>query len=560
MINRLFQVFVSHSLPMLFTVLVLGLGAMTISHSSVARNSEMEALNQLEQIQAYYEVIVAEMDSLNLVISTNPAIINSLRYMLELETWAWMDISDFRIIHSFFSAPANARPYIESIYIYLENSRGRILTSETGITTISAMNDTGWFDSFRADGGKSEFRAEYALPMGGSRGYIPRPILRISRTIYDTKPQPIGLIVLNLRADRLVKDYPSSFFGEGSFFVVSDINGKRLLSVPREPDIEPERLSRDYVSFSLVSRRFGWNYELNIPESYLYRLPRAIGLITLAMSLGACVMGLLLTHKSSQKERWFLKNVLERLDASGTRKIGTGPGKDNVFDYLNSRILRTFLEQDYLRMQKEVLEYRALQMQINPHFLFNTLDTINWSAIALLKGPNDVSRMIQLLSRLLEYSIEISENPGVPLAEEIARAKDYLELQNIRFAGKFLVRWNINAPINIQVPRLILQPILENSFTHGFGEDRGLLEILVSVTRKEGRTIISLEDNGEGMDKETLERINSGGTPKTSGSVSIGLANVRKRIILFYKDQAEITITGEKKKGTQAIISIPETL
>jgi two-component system sensor histidine kinase YesM len=525
--KRLLRVFISHSLPLLFTSILLGGGAMAITYNFAGRNSEQEAHNQLEQIQAYYELILTEMDSLNLMFSTSSEIIAPLSYMLELDHWSLTDYYDLRMIRSYISTPVNARPYIDSIYVYLDNNHNRFLSSETGITPLNTMADTGWFDSFALDGGASEFRAEYVVLNEPRQENAAKQILRIFRTIYNTKPRPIGVIVLNLRADRLAKDYPAAFFGEGSFFIISDTRGNRLLSVPSDPDLSLRTLQKEFVSFSLVSRRFGWNYELNIPRDYLYRVPRTIGIMTIALSLFVCIIGLLLTYKTNQKE-----------------------------------ILRAFLEQDYLRIQKEVMEYRALQMQINPHFLFNTLETINWSAVALLNGPNDVSRMIQILSRLLKYSMQISANSGVPLEEEIEHTRDYLKLQNIRFAGKFSARWHIDPGAGaVQVPRLIFQPILENSFTHGFWEDGQPLKIRIDIRRAANggspgeRLIISIKDNGEGIDKETLARINA--DEPAEGDTSIGLVNIRKRIFLFYKGRAEITILSEGKNGTEIKISAP---
>ncbi|MDR1108141.1 MAG: histidine kinase [Spirochaetaceae bacterium] len=559
--NRLFRVFIFHSLPLLFVTILLGGGAMVISYVFAVRANEQQAHNQLEQIQAYYEVILAEMDSLNLMFSTNSEIITRLRYILEADRWEWMDSNYAKLIRSYISAPANARPYIDSIYVYLHNDRGRFLSSHDGILVLSAVTGSAWFDSFVRDGGVTEFRAEEVILNLPEAPGISRRILRIFRTIYDTKPQPIGVIVLDLLPDRLVNDYPSHFAAEGSSLTIRDNSGVPLILIPPNAAGVPEEESARFAGFSLISPRFGWNFELRVPRSYLYRIPRTIGIMTIALSVLACVLGLLLTYKTNQKENLFLRNVLDQFEAAGVYRFGETTSREkrgNIFDYLNTQILRTFLMQDYLRIQKEVMEYRALQMQINPHFLFNALETINWSAVALLKGPNDVSRMIQLLSGILKYSMQISEISGVPLEEEIKHTRSYLELQNFRFAGKFSVEWNIALGLeSFPVPRLFFQPILENSFTHGFRDDNRPLRITIDIHREGDRLLMLIEDNGEGIDPETLKQLNSDEPAVPAGKSFIGLANIRKRTILFYKGNTEITITSKEKTGTKIRFSIP---
>jgi two-component system sensor histidine kinase YesM len=241
--------------------------------------------------------------------------------------------------------------------------------------------------------------------------------------------------------------------------------------------------------------------------------------MTVALSLAACALGLFLTYKTNQKETRFLK------------------------------------------LEKEVMEYRALQMQINPHFLNNTLETINWSAVALFNGPNDVSRMIQLLSRMLKYAMEIPENPGVLLEEEIEHTKYYLELQDIRFARRFSVDWYIGSlPGTLRVPKLIFQPILENSFTHGFKDEIQPLKISIDIHQlgqAEDRVVIEIADDGEGIDGKILAQLNVDEPAIPDGASLIGLVNIRKRVLLFYKGNAEFVLWSEKKKGTKIRISVP---
>jgi two-component system sensor histidine kinase YesM len=567
--NRLLRVFVFHSLPLLFTAFLIGGGAMAITYSYAARNSEQEARKQLEQIQTYFELVLTEMDSLNLMFSTSSEMVNRLVHIMEAERWEWMDAYDMRMIRSYMSSPANARPYIDSIYVYLRNDRERVLTSDSGITTLGVMADTEWYDSFARDGGRTEFRAEAATLRRGGADSDAMRILRIYRSIYNVTAQPIGVIVMNLRSDRLVRDYPLSslFTRDDSYLVILDELGNRLLSIPGDLDLSAVPPEERYVGISIVSRRFGWNYELHVPRDSLYRLPRLLGMMTVALSIAIFALGLLLTYKTNRKETAFLENVLGQFEAAGASRIAS-PGigaRENIFDYLNSQILKTFLEQDYLRVQKEAIEYRALQMQINPHFLNNALETINWTAVSLLGGPNDVSRMIRLLSRLLEYSMEVSEDPGVPLEEEIEHAKYYLELQDIRFAGKVCVELRIDTvPKSLHVPKMILQPILENSFTHGFQDDSGRFKITVDIsTAKAGsptepdRVLIVIADNGEGIDERTLGLLDSDDREMPEGASLIGLANIRKRILIFYKGKAEFEIRSERKKGTEIRISIP---
>jgi two-component system sensor histidine kinase YesM len=567
--NRLLRVFIFHSLPLLISSVLFGGGAVFITTRFITRANEEQALIQLEQLQSYYEVILAEMDSLNLMFSTNAEIITRLLRLLESDRWEWTDSYNSRIIRSLISAPANARPYIDSIYVYLYNDQGKVLSSQGGIMPIASMEDSSWYGSFIRNS-TDEFRAEYATITTNGEVNRQKNLLRIFRVIYNTQPAPVGVIVLNLMADRLVNDYPPLFTAEDSVLTISDQKGNLLLSTVSASSPAAYFEGSGFVRFSLISQRFGWKYELLVPRDYLYRLPRTIGILTFLLFVSVCILGLFLTYKTNRKERAFLKTVLDQFEAAGASRIEPIPEEKqgNIFDYLNYHILRTFLEQDYLRMQKEVMEYRALQMQINPHFLYNTLETINWKAISLLGEPNDISRMIYLLSKFLKYSMGISQSPGVPLEEEILHTKDYLELQAFRFAGRFSVDWRIESGLeDFQVPRLILQPILENSFVHGSHGDDQPLNITVDIHREEGeRVVFVIEDDGEGMEPQTLARLNEDvpavpGTPagsrEGSGEKHIGFANIRKRIALFYKEKAALSITSKEKAGTKIRMSVP---
>jgi two-component system sensor histidine kinase YesM len=482
-----------------------------------------QALNQLDQIQAYYEIILEEMDSLNLMFSTSPRTISRLNYIFETDQWEWQDLNDARMIQSYLTTSVNARPYIDSIYIYLNNTKNRLLSSQGGISSMDQLKDVSWFQSYKFAQEAKNFWVESKRPDADSPIADPKNILRIYRMIYDSVNQPIGVIVLNLLADHLTNAYPFPYTAEDSFLIISDTEGNRLLSIPGDYRISPKRLENSLIKFSKISPRYHWNFEIYIPKSYLYHTPYTIGLITIALFIFSCVLGLLLTLRTNIKENRFQK-----------------------------------MEQELVRMEKETMEYRTLQMQINPHFLYNTLETINWQAIALLKGPNDISRMIQLLSHILKYTIQFSTTDGVSLENEIEYARYYLELQQYRFRNSFTAEWAVEEGIGaFRVPRFILQPLLENSLTHGMRDDDRPLAIKVTICRKAARIVLLIEDNGEGIDDETLRKLNTGEPDNLTGHNRIGIANICRRIRFFYHDDAYISVTSEKKKGTCVSISLP---
>lgn len=541
---------------MLLATFLVGAGTMFIANRFLFIESKARAMEQLWQTQAYYELILNEMDSLNLMFSTNPEIINQIQKLLGKDVWDWADYRDIRTIRSYISAPANARPYIESIYVYLENDRKRVLTSIQGLISMELMGDVAWYETYMNIASESEFHAEAALSNQYSNPVSEKKVLRIYRNIYNTSHKRIGVIVLNLLEERLVSDFPLSDIYPGQSISVMRDDGTELFSLPAEQS----RLSvRNPVQYSISSPRFGWIYSMELPRSYLYRLSNTIGLLTLFLSVLVCALGLVITNRANRKERRFLQNILERLEAAGASSIEEfkQSSAQNIFDYLNQGILKTFIEQDYLKIQKEAMEYRALQTQINPHFLFNTLETINWRAIKLLNGPNDLSRMIHLLSRILKYAIQGQKPEGVSLEEELQHTRYYLELQAIRFPGRFSLEWDIeDTVLKQQVPRLILQPLLENCFNHAFSDEESCLQISISIHAQDNAICIRLRDNGRGIPQDILRKLDQ--ATGTDNTEHIGLTNVRKRLRLFYDTHVEFSILSPRDAGTEIIMLLPQ--
>src|SRR5437867_5802525 len=211
----------------------------------------------------------------------------------------------------------------------------------------------------------------------------------------------------------------------------------------------------------------------------------------------------------------------------------------------SARVEHQLQEQEKLLLAAKI---EALKSQINPHFLFNTLTSIS----SLIRSQPETARtLINKLSGLLRRLLRSHEH-FVTLREELESIDEYLDIEVIRFGPKLRVRKEIAADTSdVLGPRLILQPLVENSIKHGLSRKVGAGTIVIRSWRDHARVMIEVEDDGMGFLIERLEQ------PMASG---IGLANVRERLRVIYGATYQLTLASEPGKGTQARIEIPELM
>ncbi len=198
-----------------------------------------------------------------------------------------------------------------------------------------------------------------------------------------------------------------------------------------------------------------------------------------------------------------------------------------------------------LSAQLAQAQLAALKMQIHPHFLFNTLNSIS----ALLhKDTEAADRMIARLSDFLRMTLKSSSTSVVTLEQELEFLKTYLEIENIRFQDKLLIEMDIDdRALDAKVPNLILQPIVENAVRHGVAKQTGVGHLNIRADRIGDRLRINIEDNGPGP---------NGNGNKTNGT-GVGLANTRARLEQFY-DDFRFEIEGRNgRDGTVVLIDVP---
>lgn len=250
---------------------------------------------------------------------------------------------------------------------------------------------------------------------------------------------------------------------------------------------------------------------------------------------------------------------------NNTQQNRGGGDNENEALYITNNIKRIINENT--RIEKEMTERLkllnkskkiALQTQINPHFLFNTLQMANLFIIKTIKGDNEATRIISLLAELLRITLDTKEDI-IPVSLEIEHVKKYIEIQNIRFKNMIKVKWDVSEEaFDCQTVRLILQPIIENSISHGMDNEDTVLNIKVSCFTDNKELNIVIKDDGVGIDddklKELRELMNSDQMPQNR---YIGMLNVHQRVQLIFGKEYGLTINSEKNKGTSVIIKMP---
>ena len=200
-------------------------------------------------------------------------------------------------------------------------------------------------------------------------------------------------------------------------------------------------------------------------------------------------------------------------------------------------------------------EIAALEAQINPHFLYNTLDTINWMAID--KDEYEISNMIATLANILRYGISDS-NGIVRIKDEVEWLKQYIFLQQTKLKNSFVCHINVEPEImGLSIHKLLLQPFIENAILHGFeGVDRTHI-LQMDMGREEERIIIRIQDNGCGIPDEMVREMNAGIFRRTDNKNHIGMENAITRIHMYYGETAEVRIESQSGQGTTVQIRIP---
>lgn len=226
------------------------------------------------------------------------------------------------------------------------------------------------------------------------------------------------------------------------------------------------------------------------------------------------------------------------------------------FNHMADKLQKQMDEIRKNEREKQKMEKKLLQSQINPHFLYNTLDSIIWM---IQSGEYEgAEQMVSLLAKFFRVSLSKGKDM-IPLEKELEHATSYLAIQNIRFKDKF--EFSVNADESLMkylCPKLSIQPLLENAIYHGMEGMYEDGEIHIHVYEKEDVIYIDVIDNGLGMPSEKIEYIMNNQVVSSKQGSGIGVRNVNERIKLIYGSQYGITITSELDEGTTATITIPK--
>ncbi|SFJ21789.1 two-component system, sensor histidine kinase YesM [Paenibacillus sp. UNC496MF] len=228
-------------------------------------------------------------------------------------------------------------------------------------------------------------------------------------------------------------------------------------------------------------------------------------------------------------------------------------------DHLILRV-RTLVEEKYkAQLLEREAQLQALQAQINPHFLYNTLDTINWIAIG--KGATDISQMIDSLAKYFRLSLSKGRSI-VSVEDEFRLAQVYLEIQRSRFPDTFDFELDVQPGLEAcAMPKLILQPIVENALLHGIRKAKGRRGVIAIAAREErGDLVLTVADNGIGIDEGLAARLLTEAPSEAkddgAGGSSYGLFNVNERVKLYAGDAYGLSIASELGAGTTVFVRL----
>jgi two-component system sensor histidine kinase YesM len=387
--------------------------------------------------------------------------------------------------------------------------------------------------------------------------------------------EPIGLLMIRINMDKLLE---VSKFNINSYKSKTMIVSDRQVIYPRNPansiaeavtgvagngyhavTIDGDKYMMTYANFS----NHAWTF-VNLIEYnqifYSIQIMKWIMIVLYAaVFLGVIVIGM-----------QFAKYITKPLAALAAKFKEVGKGNLQLIDRetetnrdelglinreFNKMVstLDSLIKENYLHqiMLKET-EYQALRAKMNPHFLYNTFESINW--LAQMNGQDQISKMIKALGDLLRSSISSKE--CIALGEELELLRKYILIQNFRFQDKCEIVLDIDELLyGLEIPNFTLQPLVENAIHYGVEESLEVCRIRVGAEIAEGKLRLIVSDTGPGMDEQIIAKLTSG--ERSGHRTGVGLINIDQRIKLMHGEEYGITIRSTIGNGASVLVLLP---
>lgn len=467
--------------------------------------------------------------------------------------------------------------YIDSIYIYSEPTDTVIMDNNS--IPLSDLSDTDWISAYHA------VTSPKGTIIPRSKNNVYPQLITIIKPIYVADEKK-GAIIMNINTQSIYNSMLYQQYKDGRLFFLVNADNKIIISSELSyfntyPDnIGPNTLTiesnpknsvyeindKNYVVLSGDSAISDYKYISAYPlELYEHKLStmklQIIGILLLLM-----IIIFILAYVASVRSYSPLNEIISFLDNSQPPADSIEEEDKNELMYIINSIqthindktkMAEILEERMKLLRKS--QYDMLQTQINPHFLYNTLETINWMAYNMSNSENPVSKSLINLASFFRNTL--TSGYFVSIENEIKYTKEYVNILALRYGDLFDIEWDIDESIlSYTIIKICLQPIIENAVYHGIKQknDKGLIKI--KGLCDDNNIILIVSDDGIGIEKDALDELNKtlSETSFTNEKSHIGLSNVNQRIKIIFGDSYGIHVESTVGVGTDVYVTIPK--
>lgn len=394
--------------------------------------------------------------------------------------------------------------------------------------------------------------------------------------IYEEKLVPIGYIYIIINPDEVIKSCTELKKTDDEFIVLNDVNeiilgsDKSMIGKKQEEIINNKKNKYrynniSYYIFCTESRSCNLRYGYMMNINSINKSENMVILRFFAMVLIFGVLILLMVRKIYRRQGEPINEITRCMHeaSGGNLKSRTTYNKNDEIGYLSVEFNKMMDKLDEhvnqimeMEIQLKKAQLKAYESQINPHFLYNTLDLIRM--MSMTEDSDKIEEIIVSLADMLRYNL--SPETKVRICDEIKSIEDYFKILSMRFGDKFDYNIDVDEQVrNCRILKFIIQPLVENSVKHGTGKMNKPQFIEVACKLVGSDIAIIVSDNGVGMSQQQIEEIKKSFEDNSDSEKHIGIKNIYKRLRLFYGEKSIIEIYSTEGKNTKVLLKIPYT-